>query len=51
MSEPAPATSNLLSDSEILSVFKIPNLAALDLLWCENQQEGNVDQDVGDGHN
>jgi len=24
------------------------HLAALDLLWCENQQEGNVDQDVGD---
>ena len=27
------------------------HLATLDLLWCENQQEGEVGQDVGDGDN
>ena len=31
--------------------LQFPNLTALDLLWCEHQQEGNVDQDVGDCDN
>ena len=41
------STWKVFRDSETF-LSSISNLAALDLLWCENQQEGNVDQDVGD---